>query len=630
MKIYPEQIGNQAADKVDYEIFSHAWSARVRILLPVAEAAVVLKKLWWAEGHSGWRRSSPKGGTRWDVKSAAWYTGRKPSPESGLGRRNDEWGTKIYNLSIQLGKEGYCLDIGGIRRSDLDRVMTVVLGLGDGQWDLAYWRRLERYVVLTTADATSLSQALSGAYERRGGRESAKEYLLRDRMFPVTVRTRSKLQAEAVIYRVDPGRGTTNAWKLEARLKGQSSTATTFSEADAMRVLDEILRGLVEDHRLTPIRKPARWEPRDCQAPLETASTVSDLRGLRTSGFRGCKPPSVNLNTPWPFLSVYSATPTKGYGTDPLIREGTLLFLQLSGMDVSSIDEDFLQSWITNHRVQEGFPVSNYRSSESTSKNNFEPWKSLSSEIVSCPHGTLTEVILGPNESPCPFIRELSSVASGNLAVSVLTAGNRRPGATGHEIVGYELGDVVRDHPFGKEMPKYWIQVIDYDTAVAVHHERHGRPHAMAVSERLTPYFSYWRQVAEATGLSIIVVSLDARPVAGKGPWRPAHNCRDTRVRSIVGDAGRYFCHMRFMVEGTDTGGVSRSVVITKDEVNGLGAGRIIWTRSGEANTTEEVSVNPDDLVDLDDYLNPSSDFPGGRTADELLDEILGTPEAED
>jgi len=617
-------------DTSEMDIHTHAWSARVRILLPLVEAGQILKKLWWHEGHSGWRRSSPAGGTRWDIKSAAWSTGRKPSPDSGLGRRNDDWGTKIYNLSIQLGKDGYYLDIGGVRRSDLDRVMTVVLGLVDGQWELAYWRLLERYVVLSSADATRLSQALSGSYERRGGRESAKEYLLRGRTFPVTVRTRSKLLAEAVIYRVDPGRGTTAAWKLELRLKGRSSTATTFSEAAAMRALDKILRGLVKDHGLAPIRKPARWEPRDCQAPLETTSTLSDLRGLRAGAFRGRKPPSVNLNTPWPFTWVVSAIRTGAYDTDPLIREGTLLFLQLSGMDVSSINRDYLQSWIINHRVPKDDQRSNPSSAEPSPTICHEPWSPLSDEIVSCPNGTFTEVVLGPNESPCPFIRELASATSGNLAVSVLTAGDRKPGATGYEIVGYELGELVREHPFGKEMPRCWVQVIDYDAVVAVSPDRNGRSHAAALSERLVPYFAFWRQISEATGLNIIIISLDARPVAGKGPWRPAHNYRDTRVRSIVGDAGRYFCHMRFMVEGTDTGGVSRSVAVIKDEVNGLGAGRIIWTRPGEADTTEEVSVNPDDLVDLDDYLNPSSGFPGGRTADELLDEILGTPEAED
>ncbi len=81
---------------------------------------------------------------------------------------------------------------------------------------------------------------------------------------------------------------------------------------------------------------------------------------------------------------------------------------------------------------------------------------------------------------------------------------------------------------------------------------------------------------------------------------------------------------MRFMVEGTDTGGISRSVAVIKDEVNGLGAGRIIWTRSGEADTTEEVSFDPDDLNDLDDYLNPSSVFPGAGTAEDIFDEVLG------
>ena len=70
----------------------------------------------------------------------------------------------MYNLSIQKGADCYFLNLGGVRRTDLDHLMDRVLGLAQNQWCVTAWQDYERYIVLTTADATRVSEALAGAY----------------------------------------------------------------------------------------------------------------------------------------------------------------------------------------------------------------------------------------------------------------------------------------------------------------------------------------------------------------------------------------------------------------------------------------------------------------------------------
>jgi len=65
----------------------------------------------------------------------------------------------------------------------------------------------------------------------------------------------------------------------------------------------------------------------------------------------------------------------------------------------------------------------------------------------------------------------------------------------------------------------------------------------------LDDLFAELRQLGEQTGLKVIVVTCDGRPDHGRGSLLRTHFFKDGRVRSLVGDAGRYNSHIRYLVE---------------------------------------------------------------------------------
>jgi len=95
-----------------------------------------------------------------------------------------------------------------------------------------------------------------------------------------------------------------------------------------------------------------------------------------------------------------------------------------------------------------------------------------------------------------------------------------------------------------------------------------------AISAWLWPVLEAWRTICEATGLRIVLVSTDARPSRGQGPMMKSHRWRDTRVRSLLGDAARYWCHSRIRVDGWFGTRAGRAVML-KDEANGR-VGRVL------------------------------------------------------
>ena len=90
------------------------------------------------------------------------------------------------------------------------------------------------------------------------------------------------------------------------------------------------------------------------------------------------------------------------------------------------------------------------------------------------------------------------------------------------------------------------------------------------------------REVCEESGRTVILVSSDSRPETAMGAMRPSHRYKDSRVRSLLGDASRRWCHQRYRVEmyGEDHPGMVRQIVTIKDEADGL-VGRLNWGAIG-------------------------------------------------
>jgi hypothetical protein len=116
--------------------------------------------------------------------------------------------------------------------------------------------------------------------------------------------------------------------------------------------------------------------------------------------------------------------------------------------------------------------------------------------------------------------------------------------------------------------------------------------------------FEGLRRLGEETGLRVVAVTVDGRPEHGRGDLLRTHFFRDGRVRSHVGDAGRYHAHQRYLVERVvrtaftrgytettqgDDGPITQvydsrvehehevgNIIALKDEAEGL-AGRLIY-----------------------------------------------------
>ena len=62
--------------------------------------------------------------------------------------------------------------------------------------------------------------------------------------------------------------------------------------------------------------------------------------------------------------------------------------------------------------------------------------------------------------------------------------------------------------------------------------------------------------------MSVVLVTTDLRKPTAHGEMRKTHYYTDARVRSLLGDAARHSCHLRYRVE-------PNAIVTLKDEAEG-------------------------------------------------------------
>jgi hypothetical protein len=205
-------------------------------------------------------------------------------------------------------------------------------------------------------------------------------------------------------------------------------------------------------------------------------------------------------------------------------------------------------------------------------------------------------VILAPDQDPAPFIEAVIATSGANDGVGVgtvayadgdysdswgsverLAACYPPTAETDIMVVVVDfsvtmaiesamlcsVGDSLTDVVPGPLYPPYWKQSWGLP------------PWEKALGPLLAPMFSELRDVAERTGLRIVTITTDLRPAHGRGKLLRTHCYRDARVRSHIGDAGRLYAHLRYLVD-SDVDGRPTMITMAKDEGEGL-TGRIIW-----------------------------------------------------
>jgi hypothetical protein len=393
-----------------------------------------------------------------------------------------------------------------------------------------------------------------------------------------------------------------------------------------------MLLDLVDKYDLHPIPKPARWEPRTFTTAAERGPFEPHLQRLPQRAWRGSKVSKAaktvvaKCHTPSWVRLVVGAEKSGTLRRRPRIR--TNLSSGSSG-STTWVATDATDSTGTRYeRVGQA-----HRETRTRSRT---PWTAIVRDIARSSL-YLSEVVLDHEQSPRPLLDALANGDLGTIGVGALCA----VGGSGNADTWLSVIEAVNTYPIEGRDVKTLVLAVDpsavLDVADAVvkvnelalgsdgridaHTEMSWEPGPLvppvpdfdpmplwwrATGAWLFDLFGQVRLHCEQTRLRVVVITADARPDHGRGPLRRSHFFRDGRVRSIIGDAGRYYCHQRYLVETTikrrmkaaytervkdgdesfvyeydertEDENVVGSVVVIKDEAEGL-VGRKIYER---------------------------------------------------
>ena len=283
--IYPSATDHLPAGTV--WIYSHGYSSRNRITQGGAALLDALNDYGLGMDSQDWCRLLHRNGNwRATLRGSVSLGSRKPGSKSNtttaMARLDRRHRMKIYSLGVEVreaGDEGF-LDVAGVNKDDARRLIEDVLGL---TVTVEHFRVLERYIVLTPVEAQKLCLALGGTTRRGRGSDAAKLYKLKNHAVHITLGRCSRRKMLLKLYRIGPG--ATAAYRLEASLTGKTRDRRHFS-VEAAAKLDQVLLDLVREHGLSPIAKPARWEP-VLRTAVDDVPRDALLRRVRPSGWRG-------------------------------------------------------------------------------------------------------------------------------------------------------------------------------------------------------------------------------------------------------------------------------------------------------------------------------------------------------
>jgi hypothetical protein len=509
--------------------------------------------------------------------------------------------TVLYSVGIEMveteteDRPIIYVDLQGVRYSDVEVFVKQVLTVPE--YKVVHYRVAERYIVLSPSDAHRLAERLNEEPREGRGRLARKSYLVREREIPITVRKRTRVSATLNLYRVK--RGATWVYKLEVALKGRTRDRRHFLPDDISR-LDQLLLGLVEEHCLKPLAKPARWEPRDRRSTVERGNFDSDLRALGQKAHTGYVVSEAvvrtvaKCHTPKLVGLAFSPAATDAYPPPARLRSSQHSSV---GVVVGVVDRRLL---VATGKSTTPFEPTTYSREhleiESTDPKPTNGYEALAREVSILP-GCLVEVILPPDDDP---VRVIEALAQHNrISVSSMCLVD----STGQAHTWGSVTQLMSGHPLheDREVDVHVVvidptAVLDVEDAFAVWDEEAMELHpgplgrgsgsyepdpwavrAKAMAGRLWPTMKEFRDVCEGTDQKIVVITVDNRPDHGLGPLRPRHRISDARFRSHIGDAGRYWSHQRYRLEGSWR---RPRVNVIKDQAEGL-TGRTLWPMTG-------------------------------------------------
>jgi hypothetical protein len=560
-------------------IYPHAYSVRFKVTLEESE---LLPKLAEVGVPTDWKNSILKTGKgRSQMRGSAWLTHRAPrGQKSALARLNQELKTRLYALSFEEGESCWYVDMAGVRWEDTTKLLEGVLELSKHEYSLAYYRAAERYIVLSPPEAQRLARLVNERVPPPiKGRNQRKKVLVSHELPPIKIRHRAKAYPELKVYRIEPG--ATCDYRVEVRLQARRSSRGEFAAKD-VATLDALLLDLVREHNLQTVLKPNRWEPRTPRSRVEQGSVDRSMSKLPLKAWQGRRmEPSeirarLKCHSPHTFFCFANERNDGAITPSPRVRT--------SRPPKTSSPSNETECW---KLISGGLnKTSHYPWSDGVNEVNapLPPSSSVYASMVreALAPGLLSEVILDPERSPRDLMNEL-----------VRQAGNRKLGvrayareeANGGPDTWHSVHEMVFQHPSGVDDE---VTVFFVDTSVAgaafppevlFEDAVENEPASRECEADQTHYvpsilgavfydmLKGIREACEALGYTAIFVTTDFRSFGAEGELKPRHFFTDARVRSLLGDAGRYWCHQRYRVE--ERGGRASRVIAIKDGLEG-------------------------------------------------------------
>jgi hypothetical protein len=210
------------------------------------------------------------------------------------------------------------------------------------------------------------------------------------------------------------------------------------------------------------------------------------------------------------------------------------------------------------------------------------PEEAIAFELNSLP-GALIEIVLPDDIDPTPFIKTIMRCRPGRL-IGVNVVGSDTWGPLYPLLRHHQLDDTTQDIilVIDPTVMSMWTDTLDRRLRASVESrlEDIGRIEAQTIGVHLWRLLEQLRESAEETGDLVILFTVDHRPDSGVGGIRPSNFWTDARVRSFIGDAGRYWCHQRYLVTYSCYGKSRMAcphVTVIKDEAEGIVGRKLSW-----------------------------------------------------
>ncbi len=573
-------------------IYPHGFGVRVKLTGSKDTVNAALTAIGWSPtGAVGWK--TMKSG-RWVLGGAAWLShtapgvGRKPKQTPTL-KFNKSSSVRLYSLGISRTEGQVHIEIQGVRHGDIKTTLETVCGLHSTEWCIDHYTRAERYVVLNTPDAEAVARGLGSIAQDGRGPNCRKTHLVKD--YPLTVEIRSSAKSTALlsVYRIK--RGATYTYKMEVCLKGHRRDRKQFTSSDISK-LNLILLDIVDRFNLRPLLKPGRWEPRNRLASVETGPFDEAMRSLGWKAWRGTAMPLAEVRR----TSVCHTLPPQS-GVTPIEKTRSDRAFVNSIRSPSQNLGNWSPVVSTNHPMDvvayaRGVPVQIHATRVPTTS-----YEAIALELANLP-GCLAEVILPEDVNPYRTISAIVEACGGRkIGIGVLGV---------HTWLS--VTQLLSQHPLTNDTENiilvvdptsmaHWVDSLERELhkADSMKFSDIGRAEVQATAANLWEYLRFIRDSVEKTNGLVVIVSVDSRSPSGKGDLRLSHRWTDQRIRSTLGDAARYWCHARYLVEyrkiETRSRIIQRPIHVTliKDEIEGLVGRRLTW-RTPESEATPEGS----------------------------------------